>query len=86
MTEIKRANWKVQCKMSLIKDGLDGSETIPEVNNINGAYSEFIFPKYPTDPTSVWEKPSTQLQKKTWASKRHLHSLQLKEGHCESTH
>ena len=38
----------------------------------------------PTDPTVVWERLSTQFQKKTWANKlalrRQLHSLRLKEG------
>ena len=54
MAEIKTAivpltganypTWKVQCKMSLMKDGLwgivDGSETAPD--EAEGAYSKFI--------------------------------------------
>ena len=126
MAEIKTAivpltganypTWKVQCKMSLMKDGLwgivSGSETAPEEND--GAYPKFIARKDralaiivlsidpsllyligdPTDPTAVWQKLSTQFQKKTWANKlalrQCLHSLWLKEGQCsracESTH
>ena len=44
----------------------------------------------PTDPNAVWEKLSTQFQKKTWANKlalrRRLHSLQLKEGQSVQEH
>ena len=44
----------------------------------------------PTDPTVVWEKLSTQFQKKTWANKlalrRCLHSLRLKEGQSVQEH
>ena len=104
--------WKVQCKMSLMKDGLwgivDGSETAPD--KAEGAYSKFISQKNralaiivlsvdpsllyliadPTDPTVVWEKLSTQFQKKTWANKlalhRRLHSLRLKEGQSVQEH
>ena len=104
--------WKVQCKMSLIKDGLwgiiNGSERAPEEND--GAYSKFISRKNralaiivlsidpcllyllgdPTDPTAVWERLSTQFQKKTWANKlafrQRLHSLQLKEGQSVQEH
>ena len=103
---------KVQCKMSLIKDGLwgivDGSERAPEEND--GVYSNLISRKNralaiivlyidpfllyllrdPTDPTAVWERLSTQFQKKTWANKlalrRRLHSLQLKERQSVQEH
>ena len=107
MAEIKTAivpltggnypTWKVQCRMSLIKDGLwgivDGSKRAPEENY--GAYSKFssqknrvfslaIIVSYidpsllyllddPTDPTAVWERFSTQFQKKTWTNKSSLH-------------
>ena len=44
LTGANYPTWKVQCKMSLIKDGLwgivDGSETAPAEND--GAYSKFI--------------------------------------------
>ena len=44
----------------------------------------------PTDPTVVWERLSTQFQKKTWANKlalrRQLHSLRLKEGQSVQKH
>ena len=43
-----------------------------------------------TDPTAVWEKLSTQFQKKTWANKLALHwwlhSPQLKEGQSVQEH
>ena len=112
LTGANYPTWKVQCKMSLIKDGLwgivDGSERAPEEND--GAYSKFISRKNralainvlsidpsllyllgdPTDPTAVWERLSTQFQKKTWANKlalrRRLHSLQLKEGQSVQEH
>ena len=104
--------WKIQCKMSLIKDGLwgivDGSEAAPA--ETDSAYSKYISRKNralaiivlsidpsllyllgdPTDPTAVWERLSTQFQKKTWANKlalrRRLHSLQLKEGQSVQEH
>ena len=104
--------WKIQCKMSLIKDGLwgivDGSEAAPA--EIDGAYSKYISRKNralaiivlsidptllylfggPTDPTAVWERHSTQFQKKTWANKlalcRRLHTLQLKDGQSVQEH
>ena len=112
LTGANYPTWKIQCKMSLIKDGLweivDGSEEAPQEND--GAYSKFIARKNralaiivlsidpsllyllgdPTDPTAVWEKLSTQFQKKTWANKlalrRRLHSLQLKEGQSVQEH
>ena len=44
----------------------------------------------PTDPTAVWERLSTQFQKKTWANKlahrRRLNSLQFKEGQSVQEH
>ena len=104
--------WKIQCKMSLIKDGLwgnvDGSEEAPA--EADGAYSKYISRKNralaiivlsidpsllyllgdPTDLTAVWERLSTQFQKKTWANKlalrRRLDSLQLKEGQSVQEH
>ena len=112
LTGANYPTWKIQCKMSLIKDGLwgivDESEAAPPEND--GAYSKFIARKNralaiivlsidpsllyllgdPTDPTAVWEKLSTQFQKKTWANKlalrRRLHSMQLKEGQSVQEH
>ena len=44
----------------------------------------------PTDPAAVWNKLSTQFQRKTWANKlalrRRLHSLRLKEGQKVQEH
>ena len=44
----------------------------------------------PTEPVTVWEKLSTQFQRKTWANKlalrRRLHSMQLKEGQSVKEH
>ena len=91
LTGANYPTWKIQCKMSLIKDGLwgivDGSEAAPA--ETDGAYSKYISQKNyaltiivlsidpsllyllgdPTDPTVVWERFSTQFQKKTWANK-----------------
>ena len=87
LTGANYPTWKVQCKMSSIKDGLwgivDGSKTAPKENDA-GAYSKFISRKNhvlaiivlsvdpsllylitdPTDPITIWEKLSTQFQKK----------------------
>ena len=112
LTGANYPTWKIQCKMSLIKDGLwgivDGSEAAPA--ETDGAYSKYISRKNralaiivlsidpsllyllsdPTDPTAVWERLSTQFQKKTWANKlalrRRLHLLQLKEGQSVQEH
>ena len=101
LTGANYPTWKVQCKMSLMKDGLwgivDRSERAPSTSD--SAYSKFmsrrdralativlsIDPSLlyligdPTEPTAVWEKLSTQFQKKTWANKlalrRRLHLL-----------
>ena len=86
LTGANYPTWKVQCKMSLIKDGLweivNGSERAPKEND--SAYSKFISRKNralaiivlsidpsllyllgdPTDPTAVWERLSTQFQKR----------------------
>ncbi len=44
----------------------------------------------PTDPTVVWEKLSSQFQRKTWANRlalrRRLHSLKLNEGQSVQEH
>ena len=44
----------------------------------------------PTEPVTIWQKLSTQFQRKTWAKKlalrRHLHSMQLKEGQSIKEH
>ena len=44
----------------------------------------------PTDPTEVWEKLSTQFQKKTWANRLHLrkklYSMKLEEGGSMQSH
>ena len=112
LTGLNYPTWKVQCKMSLMKDGLwgivNGSERAPSMSD--SAYSKFmsrrdralativlsIDPSLlyligdPTEPTAVWEKLSTQFQKKTRANKlalrRCLHSLRLREGQSIQEH
>ena len=44
----------------------------------------------PTDPAAVWDKLSSQFQRKTWANRlalwRRLHSMKLKEGQSIQEH
>ena len=105
LTGANYCTWKIQCKMSLMRDGLWGivskTETPPDVET--DGYAKFVTRRDralativlsvdpsllyllgdPTDPAVVWEKLSSQFQKKTWANRlalrRRLHALKLKD-------
>ena len=112
LTGTNYCTWKVQCKMSLMRDGLWGivsrAETSPETGSER--YAKFITRRDralaaivlsvdpsllyllgdPTDPAAVWDKLSSQFQRKTWANqlalRRRLHLLKLKEGQSVQEH
>ena len=93
--------WKIQCKMSLMRDGLWGivSKTEAEPEAGTERHTKFatrrdralaiivlsVDPSLlyllgdPTDPAVIWEKLSSQFQKKTWANRlalrKRLHSM-----------
>ena len=112
LTGANYCTWKIQCKMSLMRDGLWGivsrAETSPDAGTER--YAKFITRRDralaaivlsvdpsllyllgdPTDPAAVWDKLSSQFQRKTWANRlalrRRLHSLKLKEGQSIQEH
>lgn len=112
LTGANYCTWKIQCKMSLMRDGLwkivSGEETAPQEGT--DAHAKFITRRDralativlsvapsllyllgdPTDPAAVWNKLSSQFQRKTWANRlalrRRLHSLKLKEGQSVQDH
>ena len=112
LTGANYCTWKVQCKMSLMRDGLWGivsrAETPPETGSER--HAKFITRRDralavivlsvdpsllyllgdPTDPAAVWDKLSSQFQRKTWANRlalrRRLHSLKLKEAQSVQEH
>ena len=112
LTGANYCTWKIQCKMSLMRDGLWGivsrAETSPDAGTER--YAKFITRRDralaaivlsvdpsllyllgdPTDPAAVWDKLSSQFQRKTWANRlalrRRLHSLKLKEGQSVQEH
>lgn len=112
LTGVNYPTWKIQCKMSLLKEGLWGIVSKAEAAPGEGddGYSKYIARRDralaiivlsvdptllyiigdPTDPAVVWEKLSSQFQKKTWANKlalrRRLHSSKLKEGQSVQEH
>ena len=87
LTGANYCTWKIQCKMSLMRDGLWGivsrAETSPDAGTER--YAKFITRRdralaaivlsvdpslpyllgNPTDPAAVWDKLSSQFQRKT---------------------
>ena len=112
LTGANYCTWKIQCKMSLMRDGLWGIVSRAETSPGAGTerYAKFITRQDralaaivlsvdpsllyllgdPTDPAAVWDKLSSQFQRKTWANRlalrRRLHSLKLKEGQSVQEH
>ena len=112
LTGANYCTWKIQCKMSLMRDGLWGivsrAETSPDAGTER--YAKFITRRDralaaivlsvdpsllyllgdPTDPAAVWDKLSSQFQRKMLANRlalrRRLHSLKLKEGQSVQEH
>ena len=104
--------WKIQCKMSLMRDGLWGivSKTEAEPEAGTERHTKFatrrdralaiivlsVDPSLlyllgdPTDAAVIWEKLSSQFQKKTWANRlalrKRLHSMLLKDGQNVQEH
>ena len=91
LTGANYCTWKIQCKMSLMREGLWGIVTKTEAEPDSGTerHAKFVVRRDralativlsldpsllyligdPTDPAVVWEKLSTQFQRKTWANR-----------------